>query len=49
MEATLLLNGHELAATIDDAEEIILAVAAGRASREALTEWVRTHIEPASS
>ena len=49
MEATLMLNGHELMATVDDAEEIVLAVAAGRANREVLTEWVRAHVRVAST
>lgn len=49
VEATLVLNGHELVASLDDAEEIVLAVAAGRATREALIEWVRVHVRLAST
>jgi death-on-curing protein len=41
LETFLILNGYELDATVDAGEEIILAVAAGRAVREELLEWVR--------
>jgi death-on-curing protein len=46
METFLLLNGHELDATVDDAERCILRVAAGEASRDELLEWVRAHLRP---
>jgi death-on-curing protein len=41
METFLLLNGHELIAPIEDAERIILGVAAGSVDRDALRDWVR--------
>jgi death-on-curing protein len=46
MEALLMLNGAELEATVDEAERVILDVAASRMSREAFTDWVRTHTHP---
>jgi death on curing protein len=46
MEATLLLNGHEFAATVDEAERIIVGVASGTITREQLTSWVREHLRP---
>jgi death-on-curing protein len=48
METFLLLNGHELAASVEDAEAIILGVAAGRVDREALRDWIRQVLAPAS-
>jgi death-on-curing protein len=44
LETFLVLNGHELDATLDDSERMVLAVAAGEADRDALTAWVRAHI-----
>lgn len=46
MEATLLLNGQEFAATVDEAEGIILGVASGTTTREELTSWVRKQARP---
>lgn len=46
MEALLMLNGAELEAAVDDAEQVILDVAAGRIGKEAFTEWVRSHTRP---
>ena len=43
METFLMLNGLELRAAVDDAEQIIFDVAAGRATREDLLTWVRAH------
>ncbi len=44
MELFLLLNGYEIEATVDDQERLILGVAAGNISREALKEWLELHI-----
>jgi len=41
-----VLNGYELNAAVDASEQIILAVAAGGASREELLEWIRAHLIP---
>ena len=54
MEVFLLLNGYEIAATVDDQETLFLNLAAGEVSREALTAWIAKHVvshsgaEPAS-
>ena len=44
MEVFLVLNGHEIHASVDEQEQIILEVAAGEREREAFTEWLRSHI-----
>lgn len=44
MELFLRYNGHEIAASVDEQEKIILALAAGELQREAFTEWLRAHI-----
>ena len=40
METFLILNGSELNASVNDAESIIIQLAAGELSREKLTVWV---------
>jgi death on curing protein len=45
METFLILNGYELAADVDDAEIVILALAAGGLSRDELLEWVTSHVQ----
>jgi death-on-curing protein len=40
MEVFLLLNGYSLTATVDDAERVILGVAAGTLDRAALHAWL---------
>ncbi len=44
METFLVMNGFEIVANVDDAEKIILTLAAGELSREELLEWVTSHI-----
>ena len=44
LETFFLMNGYELQATVDDAENVILSVAAGSLSREELLAWVRGNI-----
>ncbi|HET7553560.1 MAG TPA: type II toxin-antitoxin system death-on-curing family toxin [Gemmatimonadaceae bacterium] len=44
LETFLLLNGHELDADVDDAERVILGVAAGKCTREQLRDWVQAHV-----
>ena len=42
-EVMLMLNGHELRASVDAAEATILAVASGGLDRRAYTSWVEWH------
>ena len=44
MEATLMMNGLEMAADVDDAERVILAVAAGQLDREGFVQWVKNNV-----
>jgi death-on-curing protein len=44
LETLLMLNGAELDASLDEAEHTILDLAAGRLTREAFTNWVRSHL-----
>lgn len=44
LESLLMLNGHELHASIDEAEKEILAVAAGERTREEFARWVSDHV-----
>ena len=46
LETFLILNDHELRASVDDAEAMVLAVAAS-ASRQELEQWVRRSMQPA--
>lgn len=46
LDAFLMLNGFELAATVDDAESSVVAVATGRLDRDGLTDWVRSRTRP---
>jgi death-on-curing protein len=49
MEVFLVLHGHEIRASVDEQEQIILQVASGERDREAFTEWLRAHIVERSS
>ena len=44
LEAFLMLNGHELAASIGEGEAAILGGASGRWSQADLLAWVRLHL-----
>ena len=44
MEVFLILNRHEMRASVDDAEEVILRVASGEMGREEFTDWVEAHL-----
>lgn len=44
LEVTLVLNGFELAAAVDEQEQIMLSLAAGAMSREDFTAWVTRHL-----
>jgi death-on-curing protein len=45
METFLVLNGWELAAGVDEQEQVILGLAAGTMKREEFTAWVRSHLQ----
>jgi death on curing protein len=50
MESFLVLNRHEINASVDEQEQIILKLAASTIGRPEFTEWVRSHvIEKAAS
>ena len=44
LETLLVLNGFELDASVDEAEQMILEVAAGKRSRDELVAWVRQRV-----
>lgn len=49
IEAMLMLNGHQLEASVDEAENLIVGVAAGERSREDLASWIERHLRPGES
>jgi death-on-curing protein len=44
MEVSLILNGYEIDASVDEQEPVILQLAAGELERKASTEWLRAHV-----
>jgi death-on-curing protein len=44
MEVFLVLNGHEIRATVEEQEHVILQVAASELDREAFTAWLQAHV-----
>lgn len=46
LETLLALNGFELCSTMEEAERIVLRVAAGECAREEFEQWVRQAIRP---
>lgn len=46
LEVTLVLNGFELSAPVEEQERIVMAVASGRTSRQQFTAWVGEHVVP---
>jgi len=46
METFLILNGFEISASVDEQEQVILAVASGALEREAFAEWLGEHTTP---
>ena len=48
MEVFLLLNGRELAGTVDEQERLMLDLAAGQITREQLTDWLEQHTKPSA-
>jgi death-on-curing protein len=45
MEVFLLLNGHEIDASVDEQERLMLDVAAGAIDRPGLTQWLGKHLK----
>ena len=46
MEVMLVLNGFEITAAVAKQEALILSVAAGEVSREALVDWLAQNVGP---
>jgi death-on-curing protein len=46
MEVFLVLNGVEVAASVDEQEGVVLQVASGQLSRERFAEWLEQHVRP---
>ncbi len=44
METFLVLNGMEISASVDEQEQVILALASGNSERESFVEWLKKHI-----
>src|SRR5437016_5254196 len=44
METFLVLNGHEIDASVDEQESVILQLASAEPSRDQFTEWLRAHV-----
>ncbi len=44
MEIFLLLNGYEIKTDIDEQEDIILEIAAGKKTQDDLVVWLKKHI-----
>ena len=38
------MNGMEIRASVDEQERLMLSLAAGELSREALTDWLRSNV-----
>jgi death-on-curing protein len=47
MDVFLILNGFEIGASVDQQEQLMLHLAAGKMTREQLTEWLDKHLKPA--
>ena len=49
LETFLVLNGSELATPVDEAERVLLNLAASALDRSMFLEWVRQHMRPLPS
>ena len=45
LEIMLVLGGFEIVATIEEQEQLILAIASGRTGRQVLARWLNEHIK----
>ena len=48
MDVFLLLNGHEIDASVDEQERLMLDVASGAVDRAALAQWLSKHLKKIS-
>jgi death-on-curing protein len=48
METFLVLNGSEIAASVEEQERLMTEIAAGRMQREHLVAWLRDHVQHVS-
>ncbi len=46
MEVFLILNAYEIVASVDEQERLMLDLAAGKMTREQLTEWLEKRLKP---
>ncbi len=46
MEVFLILNGFEVAASVDEQERMVLEVASGQLSRDGFADWLERHVCP---
>jgi death-on-curing protein len=44
MEVFLILNGHEIVASVNEQERLILELAAGKMTRQELADWLEKHL-----
>lgn len=44
LEVTLLMNGYEIQADVDNQEAVILAVAASKMNRQDFLDWLKEHV-----
>lgn len=44
LETFLMLNGHEISASVDEQVDVILGVASGKVDRETFTNWLKDHV-----
>jgi death-on-curing protein len=49
MEVFLIMNGMEIRASVDEQERLMLSLTAGKVSREALTDWLRSNVADSGS
>ena len=44
METFLILNGYEIISSVDEQENVMLTLAAGKMSRTNFSEWLNSHL-----
>ena len=49
LEVFLVLNGHEITATVDEQEQMFLGLAAGTVTRDQLVDWLGEHAAPSKT